>query len=422
MKKKWFGTAHKGLRYFEHDTRKHGKKWDRYYSIRFRIDGTLHTYGVGWLSDGIPEAIRQVEPDLGFEEYCLKLLREYKGNIKTGSGPKSPREKRVIEKEKEKLAKKEKERLEKENITFGNFWNDTYFPTYKIGRKEDTTRKGSEHFKNWIEPVIGEMPLKDIKPFAIEKIKKNILNANKSPRTLQYILATLRQAWNTARLNGLVVGDSPTKTIKIPKFDNKRVRFLSYGEAEILLNALKEKNILTHDLALLSLNCGLRFSEIAALKWGHIDIEGGRIEVVDPKGGPSRVAFMTQKVKTVFNKMKCRNPDEYIFTKENGKKLKDTPKEFSKVVAEIGFNNGVTDPRRKVYFHTCRHTFASWHVSAGTDIYAVKSLLGHSNISMTERYSHLAPETLQNATRVLEKAINKAGHRKEAEQVVNFKK
>jgi integrase len=421
MSIKWIKTNHKGLRYYEHATRKHGKKFDRYYSIRFRVDKKLHDFGVGWLSDGIPDAIRQAEPDLGFEEYCLKLLRQYKGNIKLGTGPKSPREKRVIEKEKRDQAEQEKIKAEKENITFGQYWNNTYFPTYKIGRKESTTRKGREHFKNWIEPVIGKVPLKDIKPFAIEKIKKNILGANKAPRTLQYVLATIRQAWNTARLNGLVIGDSPTKQIKIPKVDNKRVRFLSYEEAETILSALKEADTLTHDLALLSLNCGLRFGEIAALKWGHIDVDKGIIEVVDPKGGPGRDAFMTGKIKTMFKNMKRRKPEDYIFIK-NGEKLNDPPRIFHDVVAALEFNNGVNDPRRKVYFHTCRHTFASWHVTAGTDIYAVKSLLGHSNISMTERYSHLAPETLQNATRTLERAINKAGHKKDQGQVVNFKK
>lgn len=420
MNKKWIATAHKGLRYFEHDTRKHGKRFDRYYSIRFRVDRKLHTYGVGWLSDGIPEAMLQDDPGIGFEDYCLKLLRQYKVNVKTGTGPTSPREKRIIEQEKVKVAKEEKARLEKENITFSQYWKNKYFPAYQIGRKKSTSRKGHEHFKNWIEPVIGNTPLKDIKPFAIEKIKKNVLADEKSPRTLQYILATIRHAWNTARLNGLVVGDSPTKNIKIPKIDNKRVRFLSHEEAENLLNALKEKDTLTYDISLLSLQTGLRFGEIAALKWGHVDVDKGIIDVVDPKGGTGRVAFMTSKVKAMFDKMKRRKPDDYIFIK-NDEKLKDTPKDFPEVVDEIGLNKGVTDSRRKVVFHSLRHTFASWHVTAGTDIYAVKSLLGHSNISMTERYSHLAPETLQNATRTLERAINRAGHKK-AGQVVNFKK
>jgi integrase len=416
---KWISTKFKGVRYYEHLTRKHGVKFDRYLAIRYQKDGRRIEEGIGWTSERDPD-----DNEFWTEAKAALVLERLRGAAKHGKkeAPTRITEKRAIEKQRKEAEKAAQELAEKENITFGNFWNDTYFPTYKIGRKESTSRKGQEHFKNWIEPVIGKMPLKDIKPFAIEKIKKNILGADKAPRTLQYVLATIRQAWNTARLNGLVIGDSPTKQIKIPKVDNKRVRFLSYEEAETLLIALKEADTLTHDLALLSLNCGLRFGEIAALKWGHIDIDKGLMEIVDPKGGQGHPAFMTGKVKTMFDKMKSRKPDEYIFTNENGEKLNDPPRVFHDVVDEIGLNNGVNDPRRKVVFHTCRHTFASWHVTAGTDIYAVKSLLGHSNISMTERYSHLAPETLQNATRTLERAINKAGHKKDKGQVVNFKK
>ncbi|MFZ2398305.1 MAG: tyrosine-type recombinase/integrase [Smithella sp.] len=415
---KWISTKFKGVRYYEHLTRKHGVKFDRYLAIRYQKDGRRIEEGIGWTSERDPD-----DSEFWTEAKAALVLERLRGAAKHGKkeAPTRITEKRAIEKQRKEAEKAAQELAEKENVTFGQYWENTYFPTYKIGRKESTTRKGQEHFKNWIEPVIGKTPLKDIKPFAIEKIKKNILGADKAPRTLQYVLATIRQAWNTARLNGLVIGDSPTKQIKIPKVDNKRVRFLSYEEAETLLSALKEADALTHDLALLSLNCGLRFGEIAALKWGHIDIDRGMIEIVDPKGGQGRQAFMTGKVKTMFDKMKSRKIDDYIFI-QNGEKLNDPPRVFHDVVDEIGLNNGVNDPRRKVVFHSLRHTFASWHVTAGTDIYAVKSLLGHSNISMTERYSHLAPETLQNATRTLEKAINKARHKKDQGQVVNFKK
>ena len=109
------------------------------------------------------------------------------------------------------------ELAEKENVTFGDYFENVYFPTFEIGRKKSTTRKGKEHFKNWIEPVIGNTPLKDVKPFAIEKIKKNILGAGKTPRSLQYVFATIRQAWNMAKRDGLVSGDSPTKVSRFPK-------------------------------------------------------------------------------------------------------------------------------------------------------------------------------------------------------------
>jgi len=297
-----------------------------------------------------------------------------------------------------------------------------------IGKKKATSRKGKEHFKNWIEPVIGNTPLKDVKPFAIEKIKKNVLDAGRTPRTLQYIFATIRQAWNLAKRDGLVLGDSPTKNVRIPKIDNRRVRFLSHNEAESLLKALQDKAPRTHDLALLSLHTGLRMGEIAKLKWSHLDLDRGIITVIDPKG-LGRAAFMTEKIKTMFEAMKHRGPDDFVFTQKDGKRWNDTPREFFEVVAGLGLNDDITDHRQKVCFHTLRHSFASWHVTAGTDIYTVKELLGHSVIAMTERYSHLAPGTLQNATRTLERAIESAEQERAEEdaeasagQVVNIQK
>lgn len=428
MARQWTKTNHKGLRYFEHETRKHGKKKDRYYSIRFRLDGKLHHFGVGWLSDGIPDTIRKEEPNLGFEDYCLKLLRQYKGNIKTGTGPKSPKEKRYIEQERLELAEQERAQAEAENVTFSYYFEKVYYPTFQVGRKKATTRKANEHFKNWLEPVIGNIPLKDVKPFTLEKIKKNLLDAGKSPRTLQYVLATFRQVWNMARRDGIVTGDTPTRTIKRPKVDNRRVRFLSHKEADTLLNALQEKDTTAYRMALLSLHTGLRMGEITGLKWSHVDTERGIIRVMNPKGGEGRAAFMTAQIKAMFEGMKRGEPESFVFTRMSGEPLKEMPlKEmpriFFEVVAELKLNEGITDPRQKVVAHTLRHTYASWHVAAGTDIYTLKELLGHSVIQMTERYSHLAPETMQNATRGFEQAIQNAGQEKTKEQngdVINF--
>ena len=424
MSIKWIKTIHKGLRYYEHPTRRHGIKPDRYYSIRFKVAGKDYGYGVGWLSDGIPDAILKEEPELGFQDYCLKLLRQYRNNLKTGSGPTSPQEKRDIVEAKKAAEKVEAARQEKESVTFGQYFKNTYSPTSATGKKKNT-RKDDEHFKNWIEPVIGKTILRDVKPFAIEKIKKNVLDAGRAPRTLQYIFATIRQCWNMAKRDGLVMGDSPTKSVRLPKIDNRRVRFLSHKEAEALLKALQTKDALTHDLALLSLHAGLRMGEIAKLKWSHIDLDRETITVLDTKTGKGRAAFMTEQVKAMFQAIndagQDKKPDDFVFTRGDAEHLKDTPKLFAEVVANLGLNDGITDRRQRVYFHSLRHTFASWHVTAGTDIYTVKELLGHSVIAMTERYSHLAPGTLQKATRTLERAISEAGQQEaEAGQVVNI--
>jgi len=65
-------------------------------------------------------------------------------------------------------------------------------------------------------------------------------------------------------------------------------------------------------------------------------------------------------------------------------------------------NDGVADHRRKLVFHSLRHTFASWLVHMGKPLYTVNCLMGHSCIKMTIRYAHLAPDTQQAAAMELE--------------------
>jgi site-specific recombinase XerD len=64
-------------------------------------------------------------------------------------------------------------------------------------------------------------------------------------------------------------------------------------------------------------------------------------------------------------------------------------------------NDGIKDTRKKVTFHTLRHTYASWLVGEGVALFTVKELLGHKTLSMTARYSHLGKNTLREATQIL---------------------
>ncbi|WP_408936570.1 tyrosine-type recombinase/integrase, partial [Desulfobulbus sp.] len=76
---------------------------------------------------------------------------------------------------------------------------------------------------------------------------------------------------------------------------------------------------------------------------------------------------------------------------------------FRKAVQESGLNDGITDSRQKVVFHTLRHTFASWLVQAGFPIALVSQLLGHSNINVTMRYAHLAPSQAREAVSLIDR-------------------
>jgi site-specific recombinase XerD len=268
--------------------------------------------------------------------------------------------------------------------------------------------------------VAGKKPIKDLSEFDARRIVKSILDAGKKPRTAQYVMATLRQIWNKARRDKLVIGDTPTRNVKIPKFDNRRQRFLNHEEADLLLNTLKGKDESAYKMALLSLHTGMRASEIFNLTWGCIDTERGIITILDAKSGHGRAAFMTKQIKAMFDGMTRGKNDTLVFLQRNKKPYHEIPVIFRDVVKDLKFNENVSDTRQRVCFHTLRHTKASWHAESGTDLYVIKELLGHGSITLTERYSHLTNGALQEATRGFEKAISKA--KQKAGKVVNFKK
>ena len=434
--RKWKKTNHAGLRYFEHETRKHGKKKDRYYTIRFRLDGKLYHYGVGWLSDGIPEAIRKEEPNLGFEDYCLKLLRQYKANVKTGTGPKSPKEKRDIEQAKRDLAEQERKQAEKENVTFGQFMTETYLPQSKLDKKAKTHEIEAMLYERHMADIIAPLPFSDISAFHLEKIKKTMADKKLSARTIQYVLQIIRHAFKRAKDNKIFDGDSPTKAVKWPKPDNMKLRYLTIDEAEKLLAALATKSQTLHDAALLSLHCGLRFGEIAALTWPCVNLEQGTLAILNAKTG-SRTAYLTERAKAMLEARKqsqkeaatrkTRKPvqkwkSEFVFPKQSGEKgvKAQASKSFTRIIDELGFNNGITDRKQKVTFHTLRHTYATHLYESTHDLYLTQRSLGHATGTMTARYAKMSESRLREGAAALQAAF--INGTKKAGQVVNFKK
>ena len=400
---KWQKTKFPGVRFREHPTRRHGIGKDRYFVIRYQRDGKRHEEGVGWASEGWNT------------ENAANELAELKKAYTLGSGaPTRLTEKRELVKMQEERKQAEEKRRGKEAVTFGQYFERTYFPVSKTIKKPKTYRREKEHFDIWIKPVLGEIPFKEVLPLTIERIKKNLQDAGKATRTVQYVLATIRQVWNQARRDRLVVDDSPTKEVKIPKFDNKRIRFLSHKEADTLLDELQKRDLETSRMALLSLHCGLRAGEIFSLIWGHVYQDRGFIMVVDSKG-KNRAVYMTGEIKAMFGSMKRRGPSDLVFIDKNGNPFKEIPTYFDTCLKALNFNKGITDRRNRACFHTLRHTYASWQIESGTDLYTVKELLGHGTIAMTERYSHLAPAALQNAVKNFERVL--AEKKQEPEQV-----
>jgi len=424
-KKEWISTPFRGVEYRQHATRKHGVKFDRYYRLRFQVDGQKKTVGLGWATEG-----------WGEEKAALKL-KEYKANLKTAAGPGSLTEEQAAEREAnlrakaEAAAAAERERLEaerakRENVTVTEFWTEHYFPQCKRDKAAETVRAEERNFRNWIEPILGSVPVKDVKTADIERIKNAMMDApplvktkgadltdkpqGRSPRLIEYCLAITRQLLNHADRLGIFDGKNPVSSVKKPKVANERKRFLTHTEASDLLEHLKGQSQQLHDLCLLSLRAGLRAGEIFNLCWADVDFNRETLLIRDPKGGRDRAAYLTPDIKDMLKRQPRTGTAgaELIFKDRKGQKLKAISNAFDRAINTLGLNDGIEDPRHKLCFHSLRHSFASQLVESGTPLPVVKELLGHATLRMTERYSHVSAGQARRAVQGLDVAAKAA--------------
>lgn len=392
---KWQKTKFIGVRFREHPTRKHGIGPDKYFAIRYRVDGKRREEGLGWATEGWNAQRASME------------LAKLKEAIVTGTGLRTLEEKRQAASEARAADEAERQRLEREAVTFAAFWDAHYWPLQEY--KAEGSRVAEEAlFKTWIKPVIGNKPLAEIAPFDIERIKTAMLKAGRAPASIKYAFAVISQAWNFARRDGFLEGESPTKLVNLPKRDNRRERFLEPEEARALLDELKFRSPTSHDMAVFALFAGLRFGEIAGLTWRDVDMDRGTLSIRDPKGKVNRQAFISSQMREVLDSRALDGTTGLIFRDGKGKRLPRVSVTFRRIADEM-FNQGVTDSRQKVCFHSLRHSFASWLVANGTSLYAVKELMGHADFKMTQRYSHLAPDGLRAAANGVDGIMDNCG-------------
>ncbi|MGO8942113.1 MAG: tyrosine-type recombinase/integrase [Syntrophobacteraceae bacterium] len=414
----WNGTKFPGVRYREHPTRKHGVQKDKYFAIRAQVNGKRKEEGLGWASEGWTA-----------QKAANELAQLKKAHV-LGEGPQTLQEKRELVDERREAERKERELREQESITFKEFFEKTYFPQAKADKSKRSFQREDSLFRFWIQPVIGNSPLCRISPIDLERIKKKMADKGKSPRSIHYCLAVIRQVFNQAKRLGVCQVENPVSKVKKPTSDNRRLRFLSHSEADSLLKGLKNISEQVYEMALVSLHCGLRAGEVFSLTWGDVDLDNGSLTLRDTKSGRNRTVFVTKNVREILEDKERREPSSLVFPARSRKgieaasgsekRIEAISKTFDRVVNDLKLNAGITDARQRVCFHTLRHTHASWLVAQGVDLYVVQKILGHSDMAMTQRYSHLAPDTLQRATRVFENGLKQAKENgKNAEEAIS---
>ena len=393
---RWIKSKHPGIRYREHDTRRHGvgNKPDRYYTIFYKLEGKMVEEAVGGASQGMTE------------KKAAAMLAELQENHRRGTGPRTLKEKRGLGAAERQEQEEQDKQTAIETLTLADIFHTKYLPHTQANRRNPRSWKSEESlFRLWIGPIIGDKPLSDIAPFDLEKIKKAMTKAGRAGRSIVYALAVVRQVFNYALTNDLYTGKNPAGPagkVKRPTTDNSRTRYLSREEATALLAELAARSRDVHDMALLSIHTGMRAGEVFSLTWADVDLAGGVLLLKDTKSNKNRPAFMTEAVKAMLQARTKSAPAGLVFPARNGKKIVQASDTFNRAVDKLGLNEGITDRRQRVTFHTLRHTFASWLVESGTDIYTVQELLGHSDLKLTARYAHIGENSLRAAVQRLE--------------------
>ncbi len=393
---KWI-TAREGIRYREHPTRKNGVNFDRYYSIRYYDnEGKRHEESLGWASKAGWTTAK-----------ANRELMKIRANLTTGTGHQSIRDSRRIEKaqrleeDRQKRLKQQQENHARDLVITNVFSLYCESSSHKKSLKDEIN-----YFKNWVTPYIGSKRLDEIILLDLERIRKKMTTAGNAPRSIQYVKSIIRQIYHYANTHKIYSGESPTTNfLKKERSDNRRQRYLTPQEGENLLNKVRQYSEKTYQISLLSLHSGMRFGEIASLQWQHVNIENREILVIDPKNGETRSVFMTEKILDMFSKMTKDRRDEIVFPSTNGKKRPRVSKVFAKAVDDLGLNEGITDRRMKVVFHTLRHSCASILVNAGVEIPVIAKILGHKTLAMTMRYSHVSDPSVKKAMAIFNEQV-----------------
>jgi site-specific recombinase XerD len=273
--------------------------------------------------------------------------------------------------------------------------------------------KTAENYKLYLERLVEFSNDTTVDKITSEMIRKYRLWLNRYKNNNDDDLATITQSYHLIALRGFltylskrdIASLSPEK-IELPKVSRKQVTFLHYDEVTRLLDTIPLDNETgLRDRAIIELlfSSGLRVSELVHLNRDHVNTKR-REFMVRGKGQKDRPVFIGES--------SARHVEEYLTARldnlpslflsysrnstatTSGDYRRLTARSIQRIISKYARLAGIT---KHVSPHTMRHSFATDLLMNGADIRSVQSMLGHSNISTTQVYTHVTDEHLREA-------------------------
>jgi integrase len=283
--------------------------------------------------------------------------------------------------------------------TFEQFaWK--WFDEYVVPNNKYSEQRAKKYaLRASLVPFFGGLPVGTITSRHVEQYKARSLSTGLARKTINNRLTIFRKCVWTA-YEWLALPGAPPKVTWL-KCPPHLADYLSPDECDLLLSHATGIN---RDMILTALRTGMRQGELKALQWSSIDWQNRSIavqhsrcdytgELTSPKS--NRVRHIPMDVDVYEILLKRKKSTGYVFLNERNRPFDGQCLKLR--LGRVRRRAGL----RSIGWHTLRHTFASHLAMRGLPMNAVQMLLGHSSITTTMRYAHLAPSTLRSAIDML---------------------
>lgn len=280
-----------------------------------------------------------------------------------------------------------------------------------------------------IDDQIGAQRVTAIRRGDLQDLIDRMAADGSSPGQIRAAISTLRVIYRRALVRD-VVTVNPTVGLELPKAKGAdRERVVSKERAAALIAAIRERD---RALWATAFYAGLRRGELQALRWKHVDLEAGVIQVrrafdnggkveKEPKTASGRrdvpIIAELRTLLEAHRELVPHGRDALVFGDKRdvpfsppplrNRALTDWRAANAKLAADLGRELTADEKLEPVTLHQCRHVFASFLIAAGVNVKALSVILGHSNIQTTfDVYGHLMPGGADEARQRLEEYLS----------------
>lgn len=258
-----------------------------------------------------------------------------------------------------------------------------------INSYENDLNKFEEYYKS-----------KDLLKITSKDIEKYIQTlSDLAPTTVSHNISSLKTFYSYFLKQGRI-SNNPTDGIKSPKLGIHLPTYLTIDEVNKLLDIEVTDAFSSRNKAILELMyaTGLRISEVISLEFKNIDYDECIIRVMG-KGSKERIVpvndyaikYLKEYINNYRPELVKNEINNYIFLNNHGRML--TRQGIFKIIKNYAALKNI---KKTIGPHTLRHTFATHLLENGADLRVIQELLGHSDISTTQIYTHLTKEALHN--------------------------